>query len=317
MDYDAISENRSDTFAAFGQFIITFFEDYELTLGGRYQKIKKDIDLENYFLPSGTPGAPRYTLNDDNTWDTFLPKLALSYKINNDFNSYFSVTKGYLAGGFNYNASDGSIDQNSFDAQKSINYELGIRGNAFENRLYLSASIFYMDIKDLHVWGTDSVTGARTTSNAAEAHSQGLELELRYAISDHWSIDGSLGLIEAKYDDYTNASGTDLSDNNIQTTPFHTVNIGLSYFNPNGFYGRLDIRNQGKIYFNNTNTRYEDPYTVANIRAGYLLGDWEFYGFVDNITDESYLTGADSMYDKNRLKFGDPRIIGGGVKYTF
>jgi iron complex outermembrane receptor protein len=310
-NYDAISENISDTMAAFGQLIVPLLEDYELTLGGRYQRIKKDFDLESYLLPAGTTGAPYFTLNEDKTWNTFLPKIALAYKINGDLSSYFSITRGYLAGGFNYNAS--AEVKNSFDAQKSTNYEIGIRGDLLDNRLYLSAALFYMDIEDLHVWSTDSETGARTTSNAAEAYSQGIEIELGYSINDNWSVNGSLGLIEAKYDNYIDADGTDLSENRIQDTPSHTANIGISYLNPNGFYGRLNIRSQGKVYFDKTDTLYENSYITADIRAGYLFDAWELYGYVNNITDESYLTAA----SETGITFGEGRFIGVGAKYLF
>ena len=142
INMDAVSENESNTMAAFGQVIIPFLEDYELTLGGRYQRIQKEIDSGYYFLPLGTNGNPSYSLDEKNTWNTFLPKLALVYKINNDLSSYFNITKGYLAGGFNYAASAGTVEQNSFDAQKSTNYELGIRGSFLDNSLYLSAALF-------------------------------------------------------------------------------------------------------------------------------------------------------------------------------
>jgi iron complex outermembrane receptor protein len=314
---DAISEIKSDTLAAFGQVVVPFLEDYELTLGGRYQRIKKDIDAKNYSLPTGTTGDPRYTLDEDNTWDTFLPKIALSYKINNDLNSYFSITKGYLAGGYNYAASSGTVEQNKFDAQESINYELGIRGDLLDNRLYLSAAIFYMDIKDLHVYSHDEATGVTHTSNAAEAYSQGIELEVGYTINDNWRIDGSFGLIEAKYDDYTNAGGADLKDNKIQRTPSHTANLGVSYSNDNGIYSRLDIKNQGKMYFNDTNTYQESSYTTADLKIGYLFDGWDIYAYANNITDESYLTAANNMMTGTVLAYGEGRFIGIGAKYRF
>ncbi len=316
---DATSEIKSDTMAAFGQVVIPFWNDsLELTLGGRLQRITRDIDAKNYRLPAGTTGDPRtvdpgYTLDEDDTWDDFLPKIALSYNINNDLNTYFSIARGVLAGGFNYAASAGTVEQNSFDAQKSTNYELGIRGNLLDNSLYLSVALFYMDIEDIHVYSHDSITQVTHTSNAAEAYSQGIELELGYSINDNWKIDGSLGLIQAKYDDYINMAGTNLSDNKIQNTPSHTANIGVSYFNDKGIYGRFDIKNQGKVYFNETNTFYENSYTSANIKVGYLFDDWDIYTYAKNITDESYLTASSAT----NVTFGDGRFVGIGAKYTF
>ncbi|WP_258239343.1 TonB-dependent receptor, partial [Arcobacter sp. CECT 8989] len=42
---DANSKANSKTQAIFGQTMIPLGEDFELTLGGRYQKIKTDIDV--------------------------------------------------------------------------------------------------------------------------------------------------------------------------------------------------------------------------------------------------------------------------------
>ena len=312
VEMNAASETKSDTIAFFGQVVISFLDDYELALGGRYQEIKKDINLNYYMLPIGATGSPANTFDDEHTWHTFLPKVALSYKINSDLTSYFSITKGYLAGGYNTYASSGTAEQNRFDAQKSTNYELGIRGNLLDNKLYLSAAIFYMDIKNLQVNSFDEETSISHTSNAGEAYSQGVELELGYRINDNWSIDGSLGFIEAKYDEYTNAIGEDLKNNKIQKSPSHTANIGVSYLN-NGFYGRFDIRNQGKIYFDEINTQKENSYTTANIKAGYLFDDWDIYAYANNITDESYLTAVNGT----TVIFGEGRFVGIGVKYIF
>lgn len=316
---DRASEIENETIAAFGQVVIPFLDDsLELTLGGRLQRIKRDIDAKFFALPAGTTGDPQtvnpsYNLDEDDTWDDFLPKIALSYKINNDLSSYFSIARGVLAGGFNYAASAGTAEQNSFDAQKSTNYELGIRGNLLDNSLYLSAALFYMDIEDIHVYSNDSVTNITYTSNAGKAHSQGIELELGYNINDHWKIDTSLGLIQAKYDDYINMAGINLSDNKIQGTPSHTANISLAYLNDNGIYGRFTLRNQGKVYFDESNTFYEDSYTTADIRAGYLLDNWDLYIYSNNISDESYLTSASAT----SVTFGEGRFIGIGAKYNY
>ena len=315
---NAISQNNSNTIASFGQVIIPFLDDYELTLGGRYQRIKKKIDLNYYFLPVGTTtGNPANTLNDEQQWNTFLPKIAISYKLNNDLNSYFSVTKGYLAGGYNTFAGSGTTEQNKFDAQKSTNYELGIRGDLLNNSLYLSAAMFYMDIKDLHINSFDFSTSTSYVSNASKAYSKGLELELGYLVNDNWSIDSSFGIIKAKYDEYIDSIGNNNKDNHIEMTPSHTANIGVTYFNDNGVYGRFDIKNQGRIYFNNGNTQKENRYTTANIKLGYLFDNWNIYTYVNNITDESYLTTHNQMITGNILTFGEGRFVGVGAKYSF
>ncbi|RBQ29013.1 TonB-dependent receptor [Aliarcobacter vitoriensis] len=307
-----VSQTSSQTLAAFGQMIIPIVEDIDLTLGARYQRIKKDIDLNYFFNPIGSNVAPVYELDAENTWKTFLPKFALSYKINDNLTSFLSISKGYLPGGFNYYADSGTIDNNKFDAQESINYELGLKSYLLDNKLNLSASIFYMDIDDIHIFNFDGMR--MTTSNGGKATSQGLELETKYLFNDNWSIDSSLGLVKAEYDEYINSNN---KDNTIENTPSHNFNLGISYQNQNGIYGRFDIFNQGRKYFDAANTLKENSYTTANIKIGYMFDDLDVYAYMKNITDESYLTTSTQMPTGNLITFGEGRFTGIGVKYSF
>ena len=317
VEFNAKSQADSKTYATFGQIVFPFLENYEFTLGGRYQRIKKEMNLDNYFMPMGSNGTPFFSFNENHTWDTFLPKIALSKKLNEDLTVYVSASKGYLPGGYNNFASSGSEEENRFNAQTSINYEIGIRGALLENKLYLSSSIFYMDIKDIHVYSTDPITSMMYTSNAGEAQSKGLELELTYNINNNWKVDTSLGLIEAKYSDYIDMTGSNNKDKKIERTPSHSVNIGLSYYDEKGFYGRFDIRNQGDMYFNAQNSLKQDAYTVANAKIGYMFKDFDLYAYVKNITNESYIVALEEMAEFRQLTYGKGRFIGVGLKYRF
>lgn len=315
IEINAVSQTNSKTYATFGQIIYPLFKNLDLTIGGRYQKIKKDIDLDYYMSQIGSNSAPSYILNDDNTWNTFLPKLALSYKINKNINTYFNISKGYLPGGYNYFSNTGDGSDNLFDAQTSINYELGIKGNFLENKLFLSSSIFYMDIDDIHIYNYDTNSGMMYVSNAAKAHSQGLEVEVKYNFLENWAIESSIGLIQAKYDDY--GSNDLVKDNKIENTPSHTINLGLSYYNPKGYYGRIDIQNQGNMYFDSDNTIKQSSFTTGNIKIGYNFDNWDIYSYVKNVTDEEYLTTVKTDQGGYMATVGEGRFVGIGVKYYF
>ncbi|WP_418180897.1 TonB-dependent receptor [Aliarcobacter lanthieri] len=309
---DYVSKTSSQTQAIFGQMIIPIIENIDLTLGARYQKIKKDINLDYFMKPTGSNNQAVYSLDSEETWKTFLPKFALSYKINDNNTSFFSISKGYLPGGFNYYADSGTIDNNKFDAQKSINYELGIKSYLLNNKLNISASIFYMDIDDIHLFNFDGMR--MTTTNGGKATSQGLEVETKYIINNNWAINSSLGLIQAKYDEYINSNN---KNNHIENTPSYNFNLGLTYQNQNGIYGRFDIFNQGKKYFDAANTLKENSYTTANIKIGYMFDNWDIYAYMKNITDESYLTTATQMPTGYLVTFGEGRFTGVGIKYSF
>ncbi|AXX86201.1 TonB-dependent siderophore receptor [Malaciobacter marinus] len=316
MVQDAQSITNSKTQALFGQVTIPFYEDFELTLGGRYQRIKKDIDLDMYMLPVGVSGPAMNHFNDEKTWNTFLPKLALSYKINEDWTTYTSISKGYMPGGFNYFAMNDDKDANSFEAQKSTNYEIGLKGSF--DKTDLTLSIFRMDIKDVHVYKSLS-TSVWLTDNAKKAYSQGVELEISHYPNSNWELTSAFGFTDAKYKEY-DAGDAKYDDEKIQLTPEYTARVGIGYFNPSGFYSRADINLQGPTYFfhdSKNKMDKQDNYITTNVKLGYKYKDWDFYAYANNIFDEKYVTAFDTAGGMSRITFGDPRKIGVGLRYSF
>ncbi len=315
LDMNAPSTTQSATQAVFGQVMVPLSKQWELTLGGRYQHIKKDFDAAMYTQPVGTTGAPPAISiqGASHTWNTFLPKAALSYEINSQWKSYVSVAKGYLPGGYNYWPSSSVEKDNRFGPQSSTNYEMGVRSDF--GRLYFSASLYYMDIKDIHVYSFDRASGMIFTSNGGAGTSKGIELEANYLLNDHWELSGAVGLARATYDSYASAAVS--PGNRIEKTPAYTAKIGIQYTAGNGFYARGDLRGQGKRYFNAENTLQDGAFTTVDLRVGYKTGAWDFYGYVRNLADTEYLTSVSTQTSGNLVSFGEPRRIGVGMRYTF
>ncbi len=304
------SDQTADTAAVFGQAIIPFADRFELTLGGRYQHLKKELDAVTLFNPAGFMGVPDFDFTADDSRDAFLPKVALLYKLDNTFSMFANISRGYTPGGYNLFITDPREEANSFDPQTSINYEIGTK-KVFNNG-YMDFTLFYLDIKDTHTY---KLVGDFTfTSNIPKAHSYGAETEFACFFNDNWSIDGALGFLETEYDEhvYDNMDGK-----RIQNTPDYTVRIGISYNHLAGFYGRLEARSRGDISFDDADTLKEDSYIVADFRAGYSFGNWDIYGYVKNITDKEYVYLASAGEIKNHVMFGPARTIGAGVRYSF
>ena len=315
-DYKAESEIDSTTYAAFGQAMVPLGERFELTLGSRYQHIDKEIDVDIYVLPVGTTGAPTSSFSGDKDWDAFLPKAALSYALGDNWHTYVSYSQGYMPGGFNPFASSGTTEDNSFEPQKSANYEIGIKGDV--NRLRLAATLFYMDIEDIQIYKADGVN--LYTDNAESAHSQGVELELAYQLTDTIELTGSLGLIEAKYDSYDAGNGISFDGKDIENTPSYTATAGISYRHPGGLYGRVDMRASGETsYFDDANDGFveDDAYALIDAKIGYLIGGWDFYVYGKNLTDEEYITYFMSTTRQTLAEFGQPLTVGAGLRYRF
>lgn len=314
---DAYSNANSKTQAIFGQTMIPLGEDFELTLGGRYQRIKKDIDVTAKSSWAGTSN-PDVNYTDEKTWNTFLPKLALMYHLNEDTSSYFSVSKGYMPGGFNFYPSSDNSSQNSFEAQKSINYELGLK-HLGENYA-INLALFRMDIKDIHVYKQLMGGTIFATSNAEKAYSQGLELDGSYYITDNVQLSAAFGLIDAKYDEYNNGT-RDYKDERIEGTPRYTASLGLAYMQEKGLYGRVDIHAKGKTTFidgaNNDDLVEANGGITSNIKVGYKTKNFDVFSYINNITDEDCVSSYMSKPGVSWVGFNEPRRFGVGVKYSF
>lgn len=320
-DFRWVSRIDSETRAVFGQMEFPVFNDFELTFGGRYQWIEKEIDLDSFTTPIVGDvvnlGAPVLELNAGDSWTAFLPKAIISYRVNDAWTTYASVAKGYMPGGFNIVAFTPDLADNQFGPQESLSYEIGAKADLLDGRLFLSAAAFYMDITDIHVFTFEN--GIITTSNAAEGRSYGIEVEADFLISNRWKMNAALALINAEYDDYTDSLGNINDGNKIERTPSHSVNLGVQYNDPSGFYGRVDLFNFGKLYFDATNRLEEEMYTVMNLKTGYKTGNWDVYAYVDNAADTDYKTfgQAGSIAGGTLVEFGDPREFGLGVRYRF
>lgn len=316
--YDANADSTTDsqTQALFGQVMIPFLEKFELTLGGRYQRINKEIDLITKQSWGGM-ALPDYTFSGEKTWNAFIPKIALSYKVNEALTTYASISKGYMPGGFNYFATSGGLEENSFEPQTSMNYEIGAKYTGDNYRV--NASVFRMNIEDVHIYKISSGGTVWLTDNAKKAHSQGIELEGKYFLTDHIELSSALGLIDAKYDDY-DADVRKYDGEHIENTPRYTANVGIAYVANAGWYGRVDFNARGKTsYFDGANYQMvsADGSITSNAKLGYKLKEWDIYSFITNITDESYITSYQSKTGLAMVGFNDPRRFGVGFRYTF
>jgi len=257
-----------------------------------------------------------YTLSAGKAWTAFLPKAALNWRFHPQWAAHVSFAEGYMPGGFNYFATNGTAEDNRFEPQTSRNIEMGIKGGF--GALNLGVDIFHMEIEDIHIYKSNGAI--YSVANARKAHARGIEVEAAWMPSGtNFELTAALGLIEAKYDDYD--AGTDRFDGaHIENTPTHTLRVGAAWVHPGGVYARLDAHNQGRQWF------YDDAakgfpqsggHTVVDARIGVRKGAWEVYAAGRNVTDREYVTGFISSAAVSMANFGNPRRYSVGIRYVF
>ena len=248
------SVNRAQTISTFGQVIYPVTSRFDVTLGGRLQQIKKHTKVDYFSYPLGhTPGTPAFSMDEKETFRTFLPKFALGYDLTNELNIYAMYSKGYLAGGFNFYTTGGSRKDNKFDAQTSDDYEIGLKGTYDSFRF--STALFYMAIKGTHIFYTDpNNSNIYYISNADKSTSMGVEFEGTLKASKEIDINLAASLLKTKYGNYINKDGSNNKGNRIEKNPEYKISLGASYYAPMGIYARLDGNMIGKTYFDEQNT---------------------------------------------------------------
>lgn len=316
--YNWPDDTRDNTLAAFGQMTLPLPGKLAFTAGIRYERVNKKVDYRYEVTRTDTgavlpkdpfmPGKPTLlTYNIDDNWDAFLPKGVLSWAVNENAMIYTSVTRGYLAGGFNW--CEHIKEQAKFDEQTSIDYELGAKTSYLDNRLIVNANLFYMDIKDMHVYyAPDPVT--YLTSNAGEAHSQGIEIEVKARPLSGFDITAAFGVIDAEYDEYTNTAGNDCSGKNLDGTPEYTLNLAVQYRHDSGFFSRIGMQGYGEQYFNEGNTTGQKAFEIYNAKIGYEGSNWDVYFYGKNLFDKEYFSFGRVNSSGIIANVGEPQTFG-------
>ena len=311
------SVNRAQTMSAFGQIIYPVTSKFDVTLGGRLQQIKKHTKVDYFSYELGrNPGAPVFSMDEKETFRTFLPKIALGYDITDELNVYAMYSKGYLAGGFNFYTTGGSKEDNTFDAQTSDDYEIGVKGS--DDNFRFSTALFYMAIKGTHIFYTDpNNPNIYYVANADKATSMGAEFEGVLRASKELDINLAASLLKTKYGDYINKDGTNNKGNKIEKNPEYKLSLGASYYAPMGVYARLDGNMIGKTYFDAQNKLAQKSYFTADAKVGYIKGNFDVYFYVKNLTDKEDFSHVRDRARNVLATYGKGRTLGVGVRYSF
>ncbi len=292
--------------AIFGQMSYTFTNQFKLTGGLRYDNEKQDVDYDAT-MAGGNAGSK------DATFSELLPKLVISYTGSPHYTPYVSVSRGYKAGGFNLVNSAGE----KFDQEYSWNYEAGVKTNWLDNRVTVNAAVFQIDWKDMQVNTNNGIDFV--TTNAGEATSRGLEIEVMARPLEGLQLTGSFAYTDSTYDSYVNGA-IDYSGKDVIFVPDITGSLGCSYRMMNGLLFHADYIYTGRVYMNNENTLKEDGYGLINTKIGYEMERFDIYLWAKNLFDEKYATTMVDFRDMGGGLWGrpgNPRTFGISVACRF
>lgn len=381
-------ENKNITTAFYTQWSWEATDNLELTAGFRYGSEKRDLSTQRSdALPpwdsyADIPGAiviPGTTvlmtndtffndasaalplpmgeierLSTDKDFSSVTPMLSVAYSFAEDslgdaidsLMVYSNYTEGYKAGGF----SDFSLGELiPFDEENIQATEIGIKMDAWDNRLRINAALFSMDYEDMQLFvarpdpDPNNIGSLQGVTNAGVSSIDGFELEVTLLPRDGWMINISASLADGEFeefDDFFTDATTgetfplDRSDEAPPSLPESSYSLGVQYDWSNNlgeWTGRLDVFYRDEIYWGFDAKTWDvplgrehattDAYTIYNARLNWQLSDsMSVTLWGKNLADKIYYDGGvgeTANIGHVNKAFSPPRRYGVDLRYDF
>ncbi len=221
--YQLTSYSRPDTksFALFGQATWNISPKWAATLGLRYTREDK-TGVFQQTVTGGTPlasfptasqayvatirgvvgGANSYTVKSGEGNVSGL--LTVNYNVTPDVLVYATYSRGYKSGGLNLSNIPATVPK-VVDPERVDNVELGFKSTLLNRSVTLNVAAFSTDTHGYQTNIFDTNLFTTYIANIGLVRSRGLEADLRFRPTEHFSAYLSTAYTDAQYVDYKNA----------------------------------------------------------------------------------------------------------------
>ena len=290
---DTISSSAYDYYGIYIQDLISFSPEWQLSLGGRYDKQSKE--------------------NSNN--ESFVPKVGVLYHPHASATVYASYSEGFEPQNETLvNTSDVNNGM-KLDAITSEQKEVGVKWQLFDDRLMLSGALF--DISKTGTLVSEDLINpigdiTSITTQAGEQRHKGFELAAQGAATDRLFVMASTMYLDANYERDEELEGkrpTDAPKWSASLWTRYELNDAIA-FNAGAFY-------EGERFADNANTVTKEGYTRVDIGATYKLNlsnkDINLRLNIENLFDKNYLAGG----GLNNVTVGEGTSVRLAAQFSF
>jgi len=287
---DSLYTSEYDYYGIYIQDLITLNQQWQVMIGGRYDKQSK-------------AGA-------DN--ESLLPKTGLLYHPNDSTTFYASYSEG-----FEPQSSETINDEDDLnygmeiDAMTSKQYELGAKWQLLDDRLLLTSALFDITKSDVLVTEYNDDDSYRTSQVGEQRH-KGVEMAAQGAVTDKLFVMTSVMHLDATYkndEEYTGKTPVDAPKWSASVWSRYEMTESLA-LNAGAFY-------EGERFADQDNTIVKDAYTRVDVGATYKINlnntDVNLRFNVQNLFNSNYLAGG----GQSNVTVGDDRSYRLAVQFAF
>ena len=235
----SMTEQKTKSYAGFFQARFPIGEKAHVTAGARYTRDKRSMTGFNFntnnagalvpttaiiaanpTVPVGTTIVPSPNNGISKTWSATTGRISFDYQFTDDIMGYVAANRGFKSGLFNTilgpsglgaagvgppntPAIDPPADPEHIDAISA-----GFKSEFLNNRVRLNVEAFHYKYKGLQMQQVLTIPGTAATltriTNVAAASIKGIEFDLTYKATEHWTLSSSAQLMKGIYDDFPN-----------------------------------------------------------------------------------------------------------------
>ncbi|MCK8104468.1 TonB-dependent siderophore receptor [Pseudoalteromonas sp. 2CM36K] len=290
---DTIRSSAYDYYGIYIQDLISFSPEWQLSLGGRYDKQSKE----------------------NSNSESFVPKVGVLYHPNASATVYASYSEGFEPQNETL-VNDKDVNNGmKLDAITSEQREVGVKWQLFDDRLMLSGALF--DISKTGTLVSEDLVNpigdiTSITTQAGEQRHKGFELAAQGAATDRLFVMASTMYLDANYERDEELEGkrpTDAPKWSASLWTRYELNDAVA-FNAGAFY-------EGERFADNANTVTKEGYTRVDIGATYKLNlnnnDINLRLNIENLFDKNYLVGG----GLNNVTVGEGTSVRLAAQFSF
>ncbi len=314
-----VSSERSKVIAAYGNLDYDVSDRWTVSAGGRYFSDKRTTD--STFTLFGLP-VPPSVVDESKTFNTFNPRVAVTFKTSDSGTLYVSAAKGFRSGGFN-GINDPQVPH-AFDPERLWTYEIGAKQSLLDNRLYVELAVYHSRYSNIQANQVVNPTVA-TVVNGGAASGTGVDFTLQARPTADLTLTASVGHnhLRLRSDSTDKVKGDPLDlvpDLNwsiaADYTPALSADVRLITHVDAGYSDKAQITLRSLAALGLQSIVPTQSRTLVNARFGASYSKIDAYVFATNLGDERKIVnpafGAffEPIYTR-------PRTFGLGVQAHF
>ncbi|MDF1692737.1 MAG: TonB-dependent receptor [Zhongshania sp.] len=211
-------EQTTDSVAVFGQATWNITEALSATFGLRWgqdeKRATKYLDVAEFrsrqrsvnplyaIVAGALNNSENHNIRNARKVDNVSPAFNIQWYADQDVMTYFRYAKGFKDGGFNASDTTASQDAFTYEDEEADTFELGLKTTLLDGAATFNAAIFYTEFMNRQV-SNFTLTGY-VAGNAAESITQGVEADMRWAMSERVTLGASMAWLDSYFTSFVN-----------------------------------------------------------------------------------------------------------------